>query len=146
MKTQRLIFLAPLLLLALPAGAQGVSGGKLPTRWDKDVSATNPLPEYPRPQMVRQDWQSLNGSWDYALADKAVTTAPAAYDGHILAPYPYESALSGVAKPSIPGQRLWYHRTFTVPAGWKGKNVLIHFGAVNWDSTVSVNGQAIGTH
>lgn len=143
----RWIVLALLTLsVALPAAAQTPSGGKLPTRWDKDVSATSPLPDYPRPQMVRKAWQSLNGSWDYALTDKAATAAPTTYDGRILVPYPMESALSGVHKPSVPEQRLWYRRTFTVPAAWKGQHVLLHFGAVNWDSTVLVNGKQIGAH
>ncbi|MBV9848430.1 MAG: glycoside hydrolase family 2 [Armatimonadetes bacterium] len=141
-------FLAPLLALglALPAGAQGVSGGRLPTRWDKDVSATSPLPDYPRPQMVRKAWQSLNGPWDYALTDKDATAAPAAYAGRILVPYPYESALSRVGKASVPDQRLWYRRAFTIPSSWQGRRVLLHFGAVNWDSGVFVNGRPIGTH
>jgi hypothetical protein len=134
------------LRFVLPAGAQTPSGGKLPTRWDKDVSATNPLPDYPRPQMARKAWQNLNGSWEYGLTDKAVTAAPTAFSGRILVPYPYESALSGVQKPSAPNQRLWYRRTFTVPPSWAGQRVLLHFGAVNWDSTVSVNGAQIGAH
>ena len=131
---------------ALPATAQTPSGGKLPTRWDKDVSASNPLPDYPRPQMVRKAWQSLNGSWEYALTDKAAKVAPTAYEGRILVPYPYESALSGVHRASVPNHRLWYRRTFTVPTAWKGQHVLLHFGAVNWDSTVQVNGKQIGAH
>lgn len=131
--------------LFTPAGAQ-VSGGRLPTRWDKDVSPSSPLPEYPRPQMVRKQWLSLNGPWDYALSAQTSATAPTAYTGKILVPYPYEAALSGVGKPSIPDQRLWYRRTFRVPTGWKGGRVLLHFGAVNWDSTVSINGKPIGAH
>jgi hypothetical protein len=129
----------------LSASAQ-VAGGKLPTRWDKDVSPTSPLPEYPRPQMVRSQWQSLNGAWDYAVVDAAVTTPPMAYAGKILVPYPYEAALSGIGKPSIPDQRLWYRRTFAVPAEWKGQRILLHFGAVNWDSTVNVNGKQVAAH
>ena len=133
-------------MAVLPAMAQTPSGGKLPTRWDKNVSATSPLPDYPRPQQVRRAWKSLNGPWDYALADKAVMEAPRSYEGHILVPYPMESALSGVHKASIPNQTLWYHRTFTVPANWGGQHVLLHFGAVNWDSTVLVNGKQVGAH
>jgi beta-galactosidase/beta-glucuronidase len=130
-----------------PASAQ-VSGGKLPTRWDTQVSPTNPLPEYPRPQMTRPQWQSLNGPWDYALTGSTATAPPTAYGGKILVPYPYEAALSGIGQPSIPDQRLWYKRTFTVPADWRtnGRRVLLHFGAVNWDCTAFVNGQALGEH
>ena len=142
---------AALLLLgsiaaSTPGEAQTISGGKLPTRWAKDVSPTNALPEYPRPQMTRALWQSLNGSWDYGLTASDSTTPPAAYDGKILVPFVWESPLSGVGKPSPTDLRLWYRRTFNVPAAWKGQNVLLHFGAVNWDSTVSVNGQAVGSH
>ena len=135
------------LAAARPAAAQDISGGKLPTRWAKLVSPTNALPDYPRPQMTRTRWQSLNGPWDYALTDSEATAPPAAFDGgKILVPFPYEAPLSGVGKASPTSQRLWYRRTFTVPAAWKGQRVLLHFGAVNWDSTVRVNGQSMGEH
>ena len=130
--------------VCLPSRGQGVSGGKLPTRWDKDISPISPLPEYPRPQMVRQRWQSLNGFWDYALNGKAAP--PESYTEKILVPYPMESALSGVAHPTAPESRLWYRRFFTVPAAWKGQRILLHFGAVNWQSVVSVNGVKFGEH
>lgn len=132
---------------ATPSQAQ-VDGGRLPTRWDKDVSPTHPLPEYPRPQMVRKQWQNLNGPWQLGLTDSDATTPPATFDQKILVPFPYESALSGIAKASPTKQRLWYRRAFTVPASWRddGGHVLLHFGAVNWDSAVSVNGKAMGDH
>lgn len=122
--------------------------GPLVTRWAKDVSPKNALPDYPRPQMTRNSWQNLNGLWDFALTDAAATAPPTAFDGKILVPYPYESALSGVGKPSIPDRRLWYRRTFTVPAKWRsgGQRILLHFGAVNWDAVVSVNGTQRGGH
>ena len=96
--------------------------------------------------MARPQWQNLNGLWDYAVANKSLTGAPTAYDGQILVPYPIESALSGVMKPFLPTQRLWYHRTFTVPADWRGQSLLLHFGAVDWDTEVWVNRQSLGTH
>ena len=120
--------------------------GHLMTHWATEVSPEHPLPEYPRPQMTRKDWQTLNGLWDYALTDHAATTLPEKFAGKILVPFAYESALSGVGKPSVPDQRLWYRRTFTVPAGWKGQRLLLHFGAINWASTVAVNGTSIGSH
>ncbi len=125
-----------------------VSGGKLPTRWDRNIYAANPLGEYPRPQMTRPAWQSLNGPWDCALTGSGATEAPASYDRKILVPYPYESALSGIGEPSPVEKRLWYRRTFTVPAAWRmgRRRVLLHFGAVNWDSTVFLNGKALGEH
>src|ERR1700742_5132369 len=67
------------------------------TRWAANVSPSNALPEYPRPQMVRKDWQNLNGLWDYAIKPKA-DAKPDAFDGKILVPFPVESALSGVMK------------------------------------------------
>ncbi len=141
------IFAAVLFPLAC-ASAWQPANNFLPTRWSKDVSPANALPEYPRPQMTRTVWQSLNGLWNYGLTASDSQTAPAAYDGQILVPYPYESALSGVHKPSPVTQRLWYRRTFTVPALWRtaGQRVLLHFGAVSWDSTATVNGHLLGDH
>ncbi|WP_119320285.1 glycoside hydrolase family 2 protein [Capsulimonas corticalis] len=132
----------------LPARAADwrLAPGPLMTRWSKEVSPTNALPEYPRPQMTRTQWQNLNGLWDYAVTPKSAANAPGAYDGQILVPYPIESALSGVMKAFLPTQRLWYRRTFTVPADWKGKNLLLHFGAVDWDTEVFLNGKSLGTH
>ena len=139
------VLIAAVLLLGSAARGQ-VSGGRLPTRWDKDVSPTDPWPEYPRPQMVRPRWQGWNGPWDYAVTPADADGPPAAYDGKILVPFPYESALSGGGKPSIPGRRLWYRRTFAVPADWAGQRVLLHFGAVNWDAVVNLNGHRLGEH
>ncbi len=122
-----------------------VAKGPLLTRWAKDVSPEKAWPEYPRPQMVRTEWQNLNGLWEYAIKGKE-DAKPAQYDGKILVPYPVESALSGVMKRVDQNQRLWYRRTFTVPAGWEGKRVWLHFGAVDWDTTVWVNGKELGNH
>ncbi len=120
--------------------------GRLMTRWAKDVDPAAPLPEYPRPQMVRHDWLNLNGLWDYAVSDKGAAAPPAAYDGQLLVPFPIESALSGVKRDVTAGQRVFYHRTFTVPAAWAGRAVLLHFGAVDYEATVSVNGREVGRH
>lgn len=121
------------------------TGSGLATRWAKDVSPDNVHAEYPRPQMVRQDWLNLNGLWEYAILAKDVD-CPDSFDGQILVPFPVESALSGVMKPVGPGNRLWYRRTFEISAKWSGKNVLLHFGAVDWEATVWVNGKEMGTH
>ncbi len=119
----------------------------LMTRWAKDVSPDKVLPEYPRPQMVRDTWQNLNGLWDYAITSKDAGK-PEKWDGQILVPFPIESALSGVMKRVGPDKRLWYRRKFRVPddAAWKDKRVLLHFGAVDWDTVVYVNGKEVVKH
>lgn len=96
--------------------------------------------------MVRQQWRNLNGLWEYAVTGKAEERIPAKYDGPILVPFPIESALSGVMRPLKPDQRLWYHRPFHVPRQWDGQRVLVHFGAVDWQTTVFVNGRELGGH
>lgn len=128
------------------ADAWKPAAGPLLTKWAEDVSPKKPLDEYPRPQMVREDWQNLNGLWDYAITDKAVTSAPKDWSGKILVPFPVQSALSGVMQFVTEDQRLWYKRTFEIPRGWRGKRVLLNFGAVDWDATVWVNGKEIGKH
>jgi hypothetical protein len=114
---------------------------QLQTRWAKEVDPSNALPEYPRPQMVRPNWTNLNGLWDYVITTKDVPL-PQSYGGKILVPYPLESALSGVKKQLQPSQNLWYHRTFTLSKG-EGRT-LLHFGAVDWQVTVFVNGKKAG--
>lgn len=115
------------------------------TRWAKDVNPENPLPEYPRPQMVRENWKNLNGLWDYSVIPKDAPM-PSAYQGNILVPYPIESALSGVKMPLLPSENLWYRRTFRRPDFMGGERVLLHFGAVDWQAVVYVNGREIGEH
>jgi 3-keto-disaccharide hydrolase/Glycosyl hydrolases family 2, sugar binding domain/Glycosyl hydrolases family 2/Glycosyl hydrolases family 2, TIM barrel domain len=143
--------------LAIVVGgtADGVAGraqspwrpadGPLMTRWAADVTADHALPEYPRPQLVRADWLNLNGVWDYAIRPRD-EARPASFDGRILVPFPVESALSGVMKTVGETSRLWYRRTFEVPASWSGRRTRLQFGAVDWDATVLVNGHEVGTH
>jgi len=119
--------------------------GPLMTKWAKRVSPGKVHREYPRPQMVRKNWQNLNGLWDYAIKPKD-NPQPENFDGQILVPFPVESALSGVMKPVGEENRLWYKRTFEIPRKWKGQRVLLHFGAVDWDTTVWINGTKVGTH
>ena len=119
--------------------------GHIMSRWAAQVDPKHPLPEYPRPQMVRQEWINLNGLWDYAIVPLE-SAAPESYDGKILVPYPVESALSGVKRPLTAKQRLWYHRTFRAPDLAGGRRLLLHFGAVDWEAKVSVNGRAVGEH
>ncbi len=141
------------LMMAMVLGSLGCSAradwspvrGGLMTRWAEEVSPTNVLPEYPRPQMVRSDWQSLNGLWEYAVFPKD-DPRPESMSGKILVPFPIESALSGVKKPVNGKQRLWYRRTFEVPAAWKKGRLLLHFEGVDWETTVWVNGKEVGSH
>jgi hypothetical protein len=121
------------------------AGNKITTKWANEVDPKNPLPEYPRPQMVRKDWLNLNGLWDYAIVSKEAQM-PQSYDGKILVPFAVESALSGVGKTVGKDNCLWYRTTFNVPSNWNGKKILLHFGAVDWQSTVWVNAKEMGTH
>jgi len=108
------------------------------------AQADIPLPEYPRPQMVRQAWSNLNGQWNYAILDRDEEyDAP---QGQIVVPFAVESKLSGVQKQVGPEKALWYQRSFSVPRQWKGKRVLLHFGAADWQADVWVNGQKAGVH
>jgi hypothetical protein len=143
-----MILLAGWFLLAAGQLAQAEwkpAAGPLATRWTKDVTPDKAWREYPRPQMVRPDWANLNGLWDYSLSLKEAEQ-PENWDGQILVPFCVESALSGVMKKVTPQQAVWYRRTFTTPEGWSGKRVLLHFGAVDWEATVWLNGHKVGEH
>lgn len=121
------------------------AGDKIKTLWAEKIDVKNVLPEYPRPILERSDWQNLNGLWDYSIL-KAGTAEPTSFSGQILVPFPVESSLSGVMKPVGSENEVWYKRTFEIPAKWKGKNVLLHFGAVDWKADVWVNDVKIGSH
>jgi len=116
------------------------------TSWGKSVAPDKVLPEYPRPQMARPDWRNLNGLWQFQPARES-DPAPLGQTlaGEILVPFPWESALSGVQR-YLPSFRAWYRRTFTVPADWRGKRILLNFGAVDWEAEVFVNGKTAGLH
>lgn len=118
--------------------------GDLMTDWAEEVSADEVLTEYPRPQMVREHWQSLNGLWDYAIGQ--VNGEVPRYEGKILVPFPIESSLSGVKSPLKPDEILWYRRNFKIPGSWKDKRILLHFGAADWKTGVWLNGHTIGEH
>ncbi|HEU4390117.1 MAG TPA: glycoside hydrolase family 2 TIM barrel-domain containing protein, partial [Blastocatellia bacterium] len=145
-----LLLLMLALLSAVPpvpqTNAQATSAANLSTPWSANVNKAAPLAEYPRPQLQRDVWSSLNGPWDYAVRPRETSTAPATYDGKILVPYAVESALSGVMKQVGAENRLWYRRAFQVAAAWKNKRILLHFGAVDWEATVSINGAEVGKH
>lgn len=119
--------------------------GRISTQWSEQVNPDNVLPEYPRPIMERTEWKNLNGLWDYAIIEKG-KHAPSVFDGKILVPFAVESSLSGVAKTVGAEKELVYRRSFEVPSSWKGKKVLLHFGAVDWKTDVWVNDVKVGSH
>ena len=114
------------------------------TRWGRDLGDV-PWPEYPRPQMARAEWLNLNGPWQYAIVSKPAPQ-PQRWDGEIRVPFPVESALSLVRRPVSPDERLWYRRAFTVPSAWRGRRVLLNFGAVDFEAAVFVNAAFVGAH
>lgn len=119
--------------------------GKIATEWSAKVNPSNPLPEYPRPQLQRKNWMSLNGLWQYAIVPKTAP-APTSYTGKILVPYPVESSLSGVGKMVGDSNVLWYNRTLELPVNLRKEKTILHFGAVDWSCQVFVNGTKVGEH
>ncbi|MFC9252926.1 AbfB domain-containing protein [Amycolatopsis thailandensis] len=116
----------------------------LPTPWTDQVSPSNALPEYPRPQLVRSEWLNLNGTWGFTGAPN-LNSPPIGrpLSENVLVPYPIESMLSGVKRHE---DNMFYRRTFTVPSTWDGRRVKLNFGAVTWETRVWVNGTSIGSH
>lgn len=143
----KLKLLAVSLLLGVNAFAQSswqVVPGKLTTPWAAQVNPAQPLNEYPRPQLVREGWQNLNGLWEYAIVP--VSASPQAYEGKILVPYAVESVLSGVGRRVGKDSTLWYKTSVDIDKQIRSKEVILHFGAVDWKTEVFVNGQSAGTH
>jgi Concanavalin A-like lectin/glucanases superfamily/PA14 domain/Glycosyl hydrolases family 2, sugar binding domain/Glycosyl hydrolases family 2/Glycosyl hydrolases family 2, TIM barrel domain len=117
---------------------------QITTRWAKRVDPKHPLPDYPRPQLKRKAWESLNGTWQFAAGNEG--DAPPSgrnLKERIVVPFPVESKLSGLNRHE---DRMWYRRTFTVPRSWHGDRLLLHFDAVDWQATVYVNGHQVATH
>ncbi len=119
-----------------------VKGGMM-TKWGSELKADKVWQEYPRPQMERADWTNLNGLWDYAVTAKEETN-PGEWAGQILVPFCPESSLSGVGRLIEPTEALWYKRP--LPAPKEGKRSIITFEAVDYTSTLWVNGKRIGSH
>ncbi len=118
--------------------------GPLMTRWASEIDVNAPFPEYPRPQMVRQKWQNLNGIWQFQ-AGSASDSTPVGQDlsEEILVPFPMESAISGIMAHH---ERSWYRRSFTVPADWSGNDILLHLDAIDWESEIFINGTSVSVH
>jgi beta-galactosidase/beta-glucuronidase len=144
MKRPALAFLFSIFLTCTFAQWQP-AGNKIKTKWAEKIDVNNVLPEYPRPLIERDQWQNLNGLWEYAILP-AGQMEPNSFDGKLLVPFAVESSLSGVQKRIDEKQELWYKRNFTVPSDWKGKQVLLHFGAVDWKTEVFVNDIKVGSH
>lgn len=119
-------------------------GTRIKTSWASEVSPANVHKEYPRPQMIRSSdsWQNLNGLWNY----KVVRNGETRLDGKILVPFGIESSLSGVGVQFTPEDELVYNTTFKIQPKWSGKRVILHFEAVDWQASLSVNGNQVGTH
>lgn len=121
--------------------------GKLMSPWVEKVTPEKPLNDYPRPQLVRNQWQNLNGIWDYTIVPGKLSARPTVYDGKILVPYPVESALSGVGRRVGKDSTIWYKTEIDLDKTIsKDKSVLLHFGAVDWKMELHVNGIKVGEH
>lgn len=121
------------------------AGEKMKTRWAEKITPENVWKEYPRPQFERSDWINLNGIWEYSIQKKN-QMQPKQYQGDILVPFCVESSLSGVMGEVLPEDRIWYKRNFDVPANWADKSVILNFEAVDYATTVYVNGAVVGSH
>ena len=116
----------------------------LKTRWAEEAMCDLPLPEYPRPQMVRENWINLNGMFDFAVTGDIDWCDE--YTDEIRVPFAVESCLSGVCKRVSAKDRLWYRKKITLPESFKGKRTLLHFGAVDWECKVYINKKEVGGH
>lgn len=142
---KRKLFSFAAVLLPFVSMAYSPAEARLMTEWGANVTPENVWQEYPRPAMQRDKWVNLNGLWSYAIAD-AGKSCPREFEGEILVPFAVESSLSGVGRKLNDKQALWYKRSFSIPADWKGRDVLLNFGAVDWQADVWVNDVKIGTH
>ena len=121
-----------------------ISENPIVSEWASKVDPLKPWPEYPRPDMVRNQWLNLNGLWDYAVTAKG--TKPENWEGKILVPFPLESALSGVKHRITDSLNLWYRSEFKVPAKWKKGKILLNFEASDWETKVWIDGKEAGEH
>lgn len=121
-------------------------GDKIKTKWAAEVTPENVWQSYPRPQLQRPDWKNLNGLWEFQVTDMAAKKNTVKYGNEILVPFAIESSLSGVAQTFTPTDKLWYRKQFTIDPAWKGKQIILHFGAVDYECQVWVNNKLAGSH
>ncbi|MDQ6843406.1 MAG: beta-galactosidase, partial [Bacteroidota bacterium] len=124
-----------------------LAGDKIKSPWADSINTSKVLPDYPRPLLQRDQWQNLNGFWQYAILPVSGSeNIPNVFQGNILVPFAVESALSGIGKTVGKDSVLWYQTTITIPSKIKNKKVLLHFGAVDWRSEIFLNGNKVATH
>ncbi len=145
MKLNRILVVAALAFMANCALAYSPAGDRIKTEWGEAINPDDVWRVYPRPIMERADWQNLNGLWEYAIVP-AQSKQPSEFQGEILVPFCAESSLSGVGKEVGAKNALWYKRNFAVPTAWRGRDVMLNFGAVDWQADVWVNGVKVGSH
>jgi len=133
-------------LFTTTAMGWNIKGDKIKTEWADSVNPENVWQNYPRPQLKRTEWVNLNGLWKYALTTVSEMEKPKNFNDEILVPFAIESALSGVAGKFTPNDKLWYQREFTLNPEWKGKQIILHFGAVDYECKVWINNEPAGTH
>ena len=114
------------------------------TIWGEHLNPEAVLQEYPRPQLVRESYENLNGYWDIAITK--TDARPDTWDGKILVPFSPEAELSGVNRTVHPGEFLWYRRTLAISELFSGKKLLLHIGACDQQATVFCNGQYVMEH
>ncbi len=119
---------------------------RMKTVWADKVTSENVWQSYPRPQLQRSQWMNLNGLWQYAVTTQDTPKKEVKFEGQILVPFAIESSLSGVQRSFLPTEKLWYQRNFTLDDAWKGKTVILHFGAVDYECQVWVNNKLAGIH
>ena len=120
-------------------------GDRIKTKWGNNLDPNNIWKEYPRPQLERKEWINLNGFWLYSISEIGMTK-PKKVDGTILIPFPIESSLSGVMKNFTENQIIWYERDIEIPQNWNDKNILLHFGGVDWKCYIYINDEKVGEH
>lgn len=135
-----------LLLHSIAWSAWQPKGDKIKTPWADKVTPENVWRTYPRPQLQRSEWMNLNGLWEYAVTPLDVAKKQVVFEGEILVPFAIESSLSGVQKKFLPTDKLWYRKEFSLNKDWRGKNVILHFGSVDYECNVWLNNRLVGSH